>query len=470
MAAEATTKDPKSLLKNLVPLNALSDEHLGQLLRQITVQRAKKGDFLFREGESERQHVYLLEGTITLVAGKREVDSIQSGTKTARFPLAHQWPRKVSARVKTEAHFVRIESRIINDFLAKSKSHASYRVNESLEGDVSDGDWMSQVLRARVLQQLPPANIQGVLRRMEEVKAPAGEVVIRQGDQGDFFYVIVRGTCTVAHQNAKGSQKVAMLGPGDSFGEDALVSGGTRGSTIAMASDGLLMRLGKKDFLELICKPLLRRIKIDDAKELVEQGAIWVDIRTQQDYATAHQPDALSCPLATLRTSCEAYDQGKTYVVYGDPSADSGIGTFLLVERGFDALALDDGGKGIDLANTQKARPAANKAPKGGEKPVPPGRVQELEQQLKEIRAQYQQALVEHTEELRKLKKQLEVATIERNRLQQDLDDAQEIIQEASAQESVQNWEQMRIQTQLKNLEEELAKQRELNRVLQEQG
>ena len=463
----------------------------------MRIERAKDGDLLFREGDTDHQHIYLLEGRVVLLSGTREVDAVQSGAKTARFALAHQWPRKFSARAVGEVRFIRIESRMINDLLVRTQSQ-SYRVSD-LDGE-ADGDWMTQVLRSRMLQQTPPSNIQNVLRRMEEVDIPAGTAVIRQGEEGDCCYIIVRGAGVVTRGDGGSDQQVALLGPGDSFGEEALVTGGVRCATVSMASDSVLMRLNKGDFAELIRRPLLRSVKIEAARVLVEQGAGWIDIRSPEDYTASHPPGAMNLPLGTLRERHIDCALEGTYVVYGGLVSDSAVGTFLLREQGFDVWALEGGFTDLEARpsgdNDQTAPEAAVVTPT---EPTAQ-RVQELEQKLRETQSRYHKVLLQRMGEIRQLRQMLEAATADRQRLeqareedaaarggakesegqmpleqriaelQQELDDAQEILQDASAQESSAHWERLRIQAKLESTAQALAEQREINRVLQEEN
>ncbi|MDV3242069.1 MAG: Crp/Fnr family transcriptional regulator, partial [Methylocaldum sp.] len=95
-------------LRRLIPLNTLSDSRFEQLCSQIRIDEAPKGSILFRQGETKNEFVYLLSGTISLQAGGVEMDSISGGTDTARFALAHQIPRKVSAVANDTVRYVRI--------------------------------------------------------------------------------------------------------------------------------------------------------------------------------------------------------------------------------------------------------------------------------------------------------------------------------------------------------------------------
>ncbi|MGD9164534.1 MAG: cyclic nucleotide-binding domain-containing protein, partial [Chromatiales bacterium] len=249
------SKTDDALLKNLVPLNTLSEEQLGVLLSRVTVEKAKKGEYLFREGDTDHQNIYLLNGTIALLSGQKEMDLVSSGTQTARFALAHQLPRKHSAKARTVVTYVRIDSRMLSDMLARSHS-ASYEVSD-IEEPMS-GDWMSLLLQSPVFQQIPPANLQRVMMRMEEIEVNAGDVIIQQGDEGDYFYLISRGECVVTRSPEEGHAPVelARLRVGRGFGEESLISDKPRGSTVSMLTDGALVRLNKQDFIQLVKQPL----------------------------------------------------------------------------------------------------------------------------------------------------------------------------------------------------------------------
>ncbi len=58
-----------------------------------------------------------------------------------------------------------------------------------------DSDWMTTLLQTKAFHRIPPANLQAIFMRMQRAPYRAGEVVIKQGDEGDYFYAIVQGKC-----------------------------------------------------------------------------------------------------------------------------------------------------------------------------------------------------------------------------------------------------------------------------------
>ncbi len=78
----------------------------------------------------------------------------------------------------------------------------------------------------------------------EEVDVPAGKVLMRQGEHGDDLMLIVSGGVAVERDGARLNQ----LGPGDFFGEIALVAGGPRTATVTAEAPTRLLVVNHRDF------------------------------------------------------------------------------------------------------------------------------------------------------------------------------------------------------------------------------
>ena len=104
------------------------------------------------------------------------------------------------------------------------------------------------------LQQVPlfaacsRKDLQLVARRAEDVKVAAGKALISEGETGHEFFVILEGD----GQGEPPGRKIATLGPGDAFGELALLEKAPRNSTIIAETDMELVVLGQREFAGLI--------------------------------------------------------------------------------------------------------------------------------------------------------------------------------------------------------------------------
>ncbi|MGA2519489.1 MAG: MFS transporter [Acidimicrobiales bacterium] len=96
-----------------------------------------------------------------------------------------------------------------------------------------------------IFRVLPAPALEGLARELEAVSAPAGTVVIKAGDVGDRYYAIADGALHVERDG----RRVATLGPGDGFGEIALVHDIPRLATVTADTDALLYGLDKQPFV-----------------------------------------------------------------------------------------------------------------------------------------------------------------------------------------------------------------------------
>ena len=137
---------------------------------------------------------------------------------------------------------------------------ASWRVYRIVPDDLRLGDERA----AAGLEQRAAAG--PLPQGLEEQTATAGEVIVRQGQPADRFYVIVAGECEVVRDTGSGRQVLARLGPGRFFGETGLLAGVPRTATIVAVDTVRLSTLSRANFraalgvTALTAEELARRI------------------------------------------------------------------------------------------------------------------------------------------------------------------------------------------------------------------
>ena len=342
--AEIKQKIDTQYLRNFVPISELTADNLQELARSTYVEQLPAGRVLFKKGDQDNSSYYILTGEIELDDGEGPPKVIVGATPPSRFPLDHHRPRHATAKARTPVLYFQVDNNHL-DLLLTWNQNAGYMVTEidATEG-ADDNDWMTHMLRSSIFHRIPASNIQAMFMKMEAQPVRAGDVVIRQGDEGDYYYYLKQGRAVVTRVTKTGQTiKLAELDAGASFGEEALISDSKRNANVTMLTAGVLMRLGKTDFAALLKEAVLQSVSYEKAQTMVENGAVWLDVRLDSEFKNAALPGAVNIPLYLLRLKASSLDHNKTYIVYCDTGRRSSSAGYLLTERGFDAYVLKGG-------------------------------------------------------------------------------------------------------------------------------
>ncbi|RKZ68853.1 MAG: hypothetical protein DRQ48_08385 [Gammaproteobacteria bacterium] len=334
----------KALLKSFVPPSALNAENFQELAGKSFVEDVAAGRALFKQGDTDKKTIYLIEGEATLTTDSGESNTVTAGTEAGKHPLANFQPRRHTAVAKSACKITRVDSDLL-DILMTWDQMSGIEVDEIQADDEDEGgDWMTRILQSKAFLQVPPGNIQAMFMRIQEVSAKAGDVIIKQGDDGDYYYVVKSGECKVTRTSKTGSElTLAKLKGGDAFGEEALLSDAKRNANIVMATDGMLMRLSKEDFNELLKEPMLTWVTREEGDEMIKNGAVWLDVRLDSEHKHNGLEGSINIPLFMLRLKVATLSEDKKYILYCDTGRRSAAAAFLLSERGLDAACLKDG-------------------------------------------------------------------------------------------------------------------------------
>jgi CRP-like cAMP-binding protein len=333
----------QDLISSLVPFNAFNHYNLELLAKEAVVETLQAGTHLFAQGDEDDLSVYLLSGEVMLTASDRHPPRVLvGGSASARYPLAQLKPRQYSGLATTPVTILRVDSKLIDRLLSWDQI-AAYEITEFESSE--DLEWMMRLLHSKAFHELPTVNANALFRRFQTVQVKAGQIIIRQGEPGDYYYVVKVGTADVVRKIEK-SHKVSIIDQitaGEGFGEDALLTGAPRNATVVMVTDGVLMRLSRIDFDELLRVPLVHWLELEEARALVKAGAVLLDVRVEDEFLQGTIKGSINLPLYLLRKRAEELEPGCHYVVFCQTGSRSGAAAFLLTQRGFLASALHGG-------------------------------------------------------------------------------------------------------------------------------
>lgn len=103
---------------------------------------------------------------------------------------------------------------------------------------------LDQIAHVEMLHSLSPSEVQAIIPLLRPLSVTPGTMLCREGDPGDAMFMIVEGEADIY----KGPQLMAMLGPGEMFGEMALLTGEERSASVIARTPMQLYELEKIDF------------------------------------------------------------------------------------------------------------------------------------------------------------------------------------------------------------------------------
>lgn len=222
-----------------------------------------------------------------------------------------------------DVHAEEFKKRIPNNFNAMRRTSVS---GETLQPDHFD-DWQpdhyqekgeEQLKRLEksigknfLFNKLDSDSKKLVINCLEEKRVPKNTEIIRQGDEGDYFYVVEAGTVEFYVNN----QKVNTSGPGSSFGELALMYNSPRAATVVAQTDCTLWALDRLTFRKILLgSSFKKRLMYDDLLKSMDV------LKSLSTYDRAKLADALDT---------KVYEAGDVIIREGDRGEN-----FYLIEYG----------------------------------------------------------------------------------------------------------------------------------------
>lgn len=331
------------LLRKYEDFSAFSAQDIEKLRRNAGIMNFKKGKSLYRTSDKNN--------LIYFVSGEVEVK-----TKTNSFFInAASDPLHLRKAMNTGDDIISIvttrHSSIL--FVDKNAFYSSlslqnmgeYRVEDLTDAAANDAefDWSEALLSSKLFFRIPPTAIQKLFSAFKSKKIARNVRVVSEGERGDEFYVLKKGTATVSCRNAHGQNvDVALLKPGNYFGEEALVGDTIRNASITMCTDGELMCLSKDDFIELLQLPVLKSVSPVhiDAWRNERKNVVLIDVRLPIEFRHMKVNDGVNIPLQDIRKRIPELDTDTYYVMMCDSGKRSRLGAYLLNQAGLNAFVL----------------------------------------------------------------------------------------------------------------------------------
>jgi len=331
-------------------IGPLSLDQFNELLKNCEIKVANAGDLLCSEHEAMNHHIILLEGELeSQRIWHTEDKKIKTFTKkivtpkniSGGFAYLNAISKNIRVRAITDIQYILIDGSQIDEMLGW---------NEQVSLQIQDNPELirrvEMTKKTRVFQQLPISRVIEACKKMFSKTVAARDVIVTQGDKGDCFYILKEGEAEV-WQTDPFTDETALkvtLGPGDSFGEEAILQDAFRNATVAMTTPGELFCLEKSDFDTLVKPHFVEEIDPPQAVKMIKYGqAKLLDCRYDMEFEDSRIPGATHISLDRTRWDIHQLDPNELYIVYCRSGKRSKAAAFLLNERNVKTLSLKGG-------------------------------------------------------------------------------------------------------------------------------
>ncbi len=334
--------EPFAQLRQFYPLDGFRSENLTMAAEAMRFERFSQGDLLFQAGDRAGDSFFLLAGSVDILEEDGTLRrSIQASTTSARYPLVDTHPRRWAVRVSSRSAMLGRISRAYLQRIRIWNEAAEALMQEKPELAEGSSRWLSRLFASPVLEKVPMMHLRPLLENLELHHCKAGDVIIRQGEQGDRAYIVRRGRCAVKRH--LGDTVLAMLGPGDLFGEDALLSASPRNADVIMVSDGELCSIGREQFNALVKQPALTWVEPRQVPLLLKNRAWLLDVRSPEATRQRRIRGARNLPFERLRETLPRMNRDRPYVICCEDGNLSAAASFIMKDAGFKVAVMRGG-------------------------------------------------------------------------------------------------------------------------------
>lgn len=239
----------KAIAKNVL-FSHLDENERSDIFDAMFPSSAMPGEIIIQQGD-EGDNFYIIDmGEVEIYVGGEKVLSIGEGGSFGELALIYGTPRAATVKAASDVKLWGIDRDSYRRILMGSTIRKRKMYEEFLA-------------KVSILENLDKWERLTVADALEATAFEHGDAVVKQGEPGDDFYIIVDGSATVTQYRAEGedSQEVGLLGPSDYFGEIALMLDRPRAATVTAQGPLKCVKLDRARFERVLgpCSDILKR-------------------------------------------------------------------------------------------------------------------------------------------------------------------------------------------------------------------
>lgn len=256
----------RSIIKEQPLLAGLGDEDIQIFIDYAEQQTVSQGDVVIKEGD-RGDHFYMVEtGEFSFTRDGQSLDVTAPHSSFGELALLFNAPRAATVTACSDAILWVIHRSTFRQAIASSNARMRRELAQKLS-------------RVEILQSLSHHQLEHLADVVTPRNIEKGAVVIRKGETGHTLYLIDEGEFSFS--DIDGVEEPIVKGPGDVFGERALLTGDTRAATVTARTDAKLLELSRDDFNKSL-GPLKEILKMNSHREVLERIEIFKNLSAEE--------------------------------------------------------------------------------------------------------------------------------------------------------------------------------------------
>jgi len=225
--------------KDKTIFTGMDKEQRAAVIKQMYRMKCAKGQKVIVEGDTTQEFYIVQKGSFDIFANEKKVAESKEGHTFGELALLYDAPRAATVVAKEDSLI----------FAVNRLAFRSVKRNQQKD----KGSKIKAVLKNNeVFSSLHELKINYLEMAFVRADFEEGETIIKQGEDGDRFYLIISGACEWTKKLPSGEVEHGDLRLGDYFGERALITKEKRAATIITKTKVKTLALSKEDFNEII--------------------------------------------------------------------------------------------------------------------------------------------------------------------------------------------------------------------------
>lgn len=231
----------------------LTAEEKQNLIDRGTVHSAVIGEMLCKQNEKDRRVFIIVMGEVEVSEGQDEDRLVLAHLKrgevfgeiSALFDSA-----RISNVIATKPSVILIIQGEVFENIITGRSALYNAILERYKDRLSE----TALRSVDLFRHLDKTELKKLIKSSSLVGIPEGGIIVNEGEAGDYFYIIIRGTARVSHDLGESTINLALMQSGDYFGEWSILTGAPRAASVSAITRVDMLRIDREAMLEFIQK------------------------------------------------------------------------------------------------------------------------------------------------------------------------------------------------------------------------